>query len=107
MLGRAATFGALMAGWVILRSGSLEMAGRIYAAMLGLRGVETSPLAVAGVGPSYLLTMGVLLVLTNLRRDVSQLRPRPGWAFAAGIAALLTIGLLSIGRPSPFLYFQF
>jgi alginate O-acetyltransferase complex protein AlgI len=106
-LGRAATFAALMAGWVILRSGSLEMAGRIYAAMLGLRGVETSPTDVAGVNASYLLTLAVLLVLTNLRRDMSQLRPRPGLAFAAGIAALLTIGLLSIGQPTAFLYFQF
>ena len=107
LLGRGATFIALMAGWVILRSGSLEMAGRLYAAMLGLRGVEASPMEVPGVSASYLLALLVLLVLTNLRRDVSQLRPRPGWAFAAGIAALLTLGLLSIGRPSPFLYFQF
>jgi alginate O-acetyltransferase complex protein AlgI len=107
LLGRAATFAALMAGWVILRSGSLPMAGHLYAAMLGLRGLEASPMQVPGVGASYLLSLAVLLVLTNLRRDVSQLQPRPGWAYAAGIAALLTMGLLSIGQPSPFLYFQF
>jgi alginate O-acetyltransferase complex protein AlgI len=107
LLGRAATFAALMAGWVILRSGSVEMAAGLFAAMLGLRGAEAGPLQVPGVGASYLATLGVLLLLTNLRRDVSQLRPRPGWAYAAGIAALLTIGLLSIGRPSPFIYFQF
>jgi alginate O-acetyltransferase complex protein AlgI len=106
-VGRAATFLALMAGWVILRSGSLEMAAGLYAAMLGMRGVESSPTQVPGVGASYLASMGVLLLLTNMRRDVSQLRPRPGWAYAAGIAALLTLGLLSIGQPSPFLYFQF
>jgi alginate O-acetyltransferase complex protein AlgI len=107
LAGRAATFAALMAGWVILRSGSVEMAGGLFAAMLGLRGAEPTPLHVPGVSVSFLATLAVLLLLTNLRRDVSQLRPRPGWAYAAGIAALLTIGLLSIGQPSPFLYFQF
>ena len=105
--GRLATFAALMAGWVILRSGTLEMAKRLYAAMLGLRGFEAGPLGVPGVHAWHLAVLGVLLILTNLRRDTSQLRPRPGWAFAAGVAALLVIGLLSIGQPQPFLYFQF
>jgi D-alanyl-lipoteichoic acid acyltransferase DltB (MBOAT superfamily) len=107
LVGRLATFFALMAGWVVVRSGTMEMAGGIYAAMLGLRGFEAGPLAVPGVRAWHLVTLAVLLVLTNLRRDTSQLRPRPGWAFAAGVAALLTIGLLSIGQPQPFLYFQF
>jgi alginate O-acetyltransferase complex protein AlgI len=107
LLGRAATFAALLAGWVILRSSTAEMAASLYAAMLGLRGVERSPMDVAGVGAPYLVTLAVLLVLTNLRRDTWQLRPRPGWAYAAGIAALLTLGLLSIGQPQAFLYFQF
>ena len=106
-LGRAATFAALLLGWVILRSGSLDMARRIYAAMLGRHGVEAGPLAVAGVTTAYLVSLAVLLVLTNLRRDTSRLAPRPGWAYAAGVAALLTLGLLSIGQPSPFLYLQF
>jgi len=107
LAGRAATFAALLVGWVILRSGSLDMAGRIYAAMLGRHGFEPGPLAVAGVTTAYLVSLAVLLVLTNLRRDTSQLAPRPGWAYAAGVAALLTLGLLSIGHPSPFLYLQF
>ena len=104
---RLATFAALMAGWVILRSDSLEMAGQLYAAMLGLRGIETGPLAVPGVSAPFLLTLIVLLIVTSLRRDTAQLRPRPGWAYAAAVAVLLTLGLLSIGQPRTFLYFQF
>ena len=104
-VGRLATFFGLMAGWAILRSTSLDMARSLFAAMLGGRGVE--PGVIPGVGPGLLLALAALLVLTNVPREASALFPRRSWAFAAGTALLLTLGILALGAPTPFLYLQF
>jgi len=51
--------------------------------------------------------LAALLVLTNVPREASALFPRRSWAFAAGTALLLTLGILALGAPTPFLYLQF
>lgn len=104
---RAATTLAVLIGWVVFRSSSLGGAGEMYAALFGARGWGPAPTSLPGVGLEFLLLLGGLAVLTNLPRDTGELRPRRGWAYAAALAALLTIGLMWIEKPAPFLYFQF
>ncbi len=105
--GRALTTFVVLMGWVLFRSSSLDMAASVYASAFGLRGWGPSPTSMVGVNPSFLLFLGILLVLTNLPRDVPDLRPRRELSYAIGLAGLLVVGLLLIGQPTPFIYFQF
>jgi alginate O-acetyltransferase complex protein AlgI len=100
---RALTFVAVLAGWVLLRSPSPDMAARIWGAMAGVYGVGASTLHARG---TLLAAVIVLLVATNvpLRRLVPAGHPAlQSWA----LAALLVLSLLSMGAYRPFLYFQF
>ncbi|NLX10463.1 MAG: MBOAT family protein [Chloroflexi bacterium] len=106
-LGRAATFFAVVMGWVLFRSDSVAMARSIYAALFGFHGFDWSVLGVPPLHWETVVFVGILFVLTNLPRDTWTLRPRAGWAFTAGMALLLIISLLMLGDPKAFLYFQF
>jgi D-alanyl-lipoteichoic acid acyltransferase DltB (MBOAT superfamily) len=103
--GRLATFAALMLGWALLRSTDLAMAGSLFAALAGLRGTGTLP--VAGVTPAFLAGLAALLVVTNLPREVSALEPRRSWSMALLLAVLLTLAVLATGGRTPFVYLQF
>ena len=105
--GRTLTTFVVLLGWVIFRSGSLGMAASLFASMIGLKGWGSPPASIPGVDAGFLLLLGGLLVLTNLPWDIPDLRPRRELGYAAALAALLVIGLLSIGQPTPFLYYQF
>jgi alginate O-acetyltransferase complex protein AlgI len=105
--GRALTTLAILLGWGVFRSGSLAMAAGVYASMFGIRGWGPSLTSIPGVDGGFLLLLGGLLVLTNLPWDTPDLRPRRELGYALGLAALLVIGVLSIGAPTTFLYFQF
>jgi hypothetical protein len=63
--------------------------------------------SIPGVDAGFLLLLAGLLVLTNLPGDMPDVRPRRAWGYAIGLAALLAIGVLFVGQPTPFLYFQF
>jgi D-alanyl-lipoteichoic acid acyltransferase DltB (MBOAT superfamily) len=100
---RAITFAAVLAGWVLLRSPSPDMAARIWGAMAGLHGWGVSTIETRG---PLLAAVIALLIATNVRWPREVLPARSGvlsWA----LAALLVLSLLSIGAPRPFLYFQF
>lgn len=105
--GRALTTLALLLGWVLFRSGSLGAAADLYASLFGLKGWGPAPTSIPGVDAGFLLLLGSLLVLTNLPWDTPDLRPRRAWGYAIGLAALAAIGVLFVGQPTPFLYFQF
>ena len=97
----------LLLGWALFRSGSLAMAASLYASMFGMRGWGPPLTSIPGVDGGVLLLLAGLLVLTSLPWDMPDLRPRRSWGYAAGLAALLAIGVLFVGQPTPFLYFQF
>jgi D-alanyl-lipoteichoic acid acyltransferase DltB (MBOAT superfamily) len=103
--GRSATFIALLAGWVLLKCPSLETAGTVYAALLGARGVGTG--MPPGVTPAVLLALALLLVATNVKLDAAAVVPPRSWIAAAATALLLTLGLLALGAPQPFVYLRF
>jgi alginate O-acetyltransferase complex protein AlgI len=109
VIGRAVTFGAVLIGWVIFRSPSLEVAGQMGVALVGVQGWGLDVLRVNDGPLRYtdFLLLGVLLVLTNLPRDSWQIHPRQQWAYGAGVAVLLVLSILALGQPNPFLYLQF
>jgi len=106
-VGRTLTTFVLLLGWVLFRSGSLGMAASLYASMFGMKGWGPALTSIPGVDAGFLLLLAGLLVLTNLPWDMPDLRPRRAWGYAIGLAALLAIGVLFVGQPTPFLYFQF
>jgi alginate O-acetyltransferase complex protein AlgI len=107
-LARAATFLAIVAGWVLFRSNSFDMAATLYRSMLGLNGFDTSLLDAARIGLRFTTIIAGLAVITNLPYDTATLRPRLNWAYAAAFAVLLTMCVLMIDKgPQEFLYFQF
>lgn len=108
-LARPLTFIAVLLGWVIFRSPSLEIAGHIYTGMFGLRGLGLEALLVNGgtLRYTHLAVLGLLLLATNLSRDSWSLRPRSGAIYALGLAILFALSLIFMGKPAPFLYFQF
>jgi hypothetical protein len=83
------------------------MAASLYASMFGMRGWGPALTSIPGVDAGFLLLLAGLLVLTNLPWDMPDLRPRRAWGYAIGLAALVAIGVLFVGQPTPFLYFQF
>jgi alginate O-acetyltransferase complex protein AlgI len=101
---RMSTFVAVLVGWVLLRSPSPGMALRVWGGMMGLHGTGASL-----TGPRLDLSLAVLIlfVATNLRFEMRLLEPRRTPARSWTLAALLVLSLLSLGHPSPFLYFQF
>jgi D-alanyl-lipoteichoic acid acyltransferase DltB (MBOAT superfamily) len=101
---RALTFMAVLAGWVLLRSPSPDMAVRIWGAMAGVHGWGFS--SFQSRRPLLAATL-VLLIATNARQAPDLSQPvRRGWQ-SWTLAALLVLSVLSMGARRPFLYFQF
>jgi alginate O-acetyltransferase complex protein AlgI len=102
---RAATFLAVLAGWVLLRSPSPGMALRIWGAMLGLHGWGGEPLVASQRGLAG--AVALLLIATNTPLEAFLLGPRRSRLQSWALAGLLVVSLLSLGGRSAFLYFQF
>jgi alginate O-acetyltransferase complex protein AlgI len=98
-----ASFLFVVLGWVLFRSATIGDAATVYAAMLGLRGVDET--WVATQGPALLGLAAALA--TSFTIDTYDLEPplRYGAAVAYGLVMILSISKMS--GPSPFLYFQF
>jgi alginate O-acetyltransferase complex protein AlgI len=106
---RLFTFLLVVIGWVLFRSPSLEAALGLYGAMIGLRGLGLQDMRfVPNLGGlELLLVIGVLFAISNLLAGGSEPSPRLNWGQILGVSFLLTLCLLMLGNPSPFLYFQF
>ena len=131
------TLVAVLTGWVFFRAGSLDSAGVMLAGMFGAHGVDlpASASALAGWLPQgfrfegtflhgvielpgtavmQVVAMGVLaLQAFNTNRLVAQLDQRDGallksdYVLLAAGALALALSLATLGRDSPFLYYQF
>lgn len=127
----ALTFLVVVVGWVYFRAPDMETAHRVLAGMLGWHGVAlpgpvllaTGSLgtalqgwgvAAAGGGADFValwLSVAVAAAIAFLAPNTQELvaegrwQPSPRWALWTGV--LLALGLLALGQPTEFLYFQF
>jgi alginate O-acetyltransferase complex protein AlgI len=124
-LSRALTFLAVTILWVPFRSGaqdvleagsSFDVAGNVLRAMAGMNGLGYHNLSHAlttgdAVGAAVPLGFGALiaglLVWVNVAPNTWQARFAPTPFRAVVLAAMATWAIMSVGKPSPFLYFQF
>jgi alginate O-acetyltransferase complex protein AlgI len=100
----ASTFLAVVLGWVLFRSSSMEMAGSWYLAMSGWKGVGLGQLA--SCRPLIIpivAAMGIVWLAPNLW----QIRWPENLGSAIALGMLLVICILRFDIESPFLYFQF
>jgi alginate O-acetyltransferase complex protein AlgI len=100
---RALTFFVVVLGWVMFRADSVRHAGHVYAAMVGARGLGLAALATHKFVAVWLV---VALALSMWKDTYDAPIPRNARQ-ALVLSALLTICLLRLDVPSPFLYFQF
>jgi alginate O-acetyltransferase complex protein AlgI len=107
VIGRVAlTYLCVLAASVIFRAPSLDVAGTLFAGMLGLHpGV---PQMHGGLHALWLTGLAIIVWgMPNTQQivDGKIWRPTLPWAVAAGCAAML--GVLSLGGTHEFVYFQF
>ena len=106
-LATAITFLFVIIGWVLFRTDSIQSAGHVFAAMAGLRGVESvAAIRVLAMNKAMLLMLvGTALVFAAPNTwELHYPRSRK-WAFV--MAAVMILCVLDFATPSPFLYFQF
>jgi alginate O-acetyltransferase complex protein AlgI len=123
-LGGMLTFAAVMVGWVFFRSADFSTALRMLKSMVSpshlLEWTWTGDSNLTGVTPLFAVSAiaiaaafaffapNSLAIATSLKRRLEQQSGQEltiGWVAAYGL--LLGIGIIFLGRVSPFLYFQF
>jgi alginate O-acetyltransferase complex protein AlgI len=102
----AINFLAIMLGWVFFRAPDMSTAGSIFESLSGLKGFaglsyEPEPYTMA------ILAIGCIIAAMprNSNRIAEDLRF--GWPMQVAVSLLLAAGILSVGNPTEFLYFNF
>jgi alginate O-acetyltransferase complex protein AlgI len=104
---RAATFGFVVAAFVVFRSPSLPAAGDVLAAMLGLNGIESGESLEALLTPQFVALLAVLLVFVNAVPNTWQVNVAPRIRYGLVLGAAAAVALMSIAVVQTFIYFQF
>ena len=102
----AITFLFVNVAWVLFRAPDLATAQSFYLSLFGGRGFQH----LRGMPSAYTLaTLGVACVLALLPRNSMRIAGEMtfGWPMQAATAILLAAGILSVGNPTEFLYFNF
>jgi alginate O-acetyltransferase complex protein AlgI len=102
----ALTFLFVNGAWVLFRAPDLAAAGTFYTSLFGGRGFE----AVRGVPPvDTVATLAIACAIAMLPENSARIVSRMsfGWPLQAATALLLAAGILSVGNPTEFLYFNF
>ena len=102
----AITFLFVNVAWVLFRAPDLATAHSFYLSLFGGRGFQ----GMRGMPPAYTLaTLGAACVMAVLPRNSTRIVNQMsfGWPLQAATALLLAAGILSVGNPTEFLYFNF
>jgi len=103
-LRRAATFGAVVLGWLVFRATDFPMAAGMLQRMFTL---HPGPAMPGTVG--LLVALAVAICIAHFAPNTWELEHswRPAWAGAFALGYALCLAMLAGGTVSPFLYFQF
>jgi hypothetical protein len=104
---RLITFVAVVAAWVVFRAPNLSVAGRVLGAMAGLHGVDSLAHLRSQEGIYLAAAIVALLVFVNTAPNTWEITLRPRLRYAIVLGFMLGAAILTITKPSPFLYFQF
>lgn len=108
--GTLLTYLAVVLAWAVFRSPTLDGAQTMLSAMLGMQGFSgESPdnklITYLAVGLAICWFLPNTQELIEQRNRRLQWKPSAGWAWGLGL--VLTWGVFSFSRYSPFIYFQF
>jgi D-alanyl-lipoteichoic acid acyltransferase DltB (MBOAT superfamily) len=127
VIARGLTFLAVLIAWVPFRAASLDAAGKLWTAMLGLGSPLGAPLGTATAGGDWiacLALLGIAWFAPNTQQIMARYRPGLGvedatparWTWRPNVVAAVAVCLLLAPalyfvvfthRVSDFLYFQF
>lgn len=102
IVARAMTFSSVVFGWTLFRSDTVSAACMMWQSMLGL--------AQPQISEERILLLFMILTAGSacwLLPNSNEMRPRLGWLSGIVLGLLFVACLLSLSRPSPFLYFRF
>ena len=102
----AITFLFVNLAWVLFRAPDVATAHAFYVSLLGGRGFQ----AMRGMPPAYALaTLAIACAIAMLPKNSNRIAAGMsfGWPLQAATALLLAAGILSVGNPTEFLYFNF
>ena len=105
-VGWAITFFFVNIAWVFFRAPDFATAGSFLGSLFGARGFEGLHMVAA---PMTLFTLAVACVIAALPRNSNRICAEMsfGWPMQTVTALLLAAGILSLGNPTEFLYFNF
>jgi hypothetical protein len=107
VVNRVITFVCVVAAFVIFRAPNMSVAGDVLSSMTGVNGIGSTTAIRSEVGFTFAALIAAALVWVNTVPNTWQIeiRPRPVYGLALGLA--MAAAILQISAPSPFLYFQF
>ena len=102
----AITFLFVNLAWVLFRAPDLATAAAFFASLSGSTGFAGIHLAIV---PLTIPTLVIACVLAAMPRNSNRIADEAtlGWPLQAATALLLAAGILSVGNPTEFLYFNF
>jgi alginate O-acetyltransferase complex protein AlgI len=105
-MGWAITFVFVNLAWVLFRAPDIATAAWFFKSLAGGRGFQGLQL---DWPPYTLVVLGVACVIAALPRNSNRIaaEAKLGWQWKAATALLLAGGILSLGNPTEFLYFNF
>jgi alginate O-acetyltransferase complex protein AlgI len=103
------TFAAVVVGLVLFRAPSFERAGLMFAGLAGAGGLawDSTPTAFGAHEWKRLLPLLALVWCAPNRQTIVAWRWRSDVAYATAFVALTLLAVLSLGEPTPFVYFRF
>ena len=102
----AITFLFVNLAWVLFRAPDLATAASFFGSLFGSEGFTGLRMAIV---PHTVPTLVIACVLAAMPRNSNRIVAETtfGWPLQAATALLLAAGILSVGNPTEFLYFNF